>query len=118
LNFQGFGDYVPGINQLTKVNGLDRQKAGRNLLIAAVFLFFGIAILAMCFDLMQEELLIKLSKIRGIFVWFDNESEIELPNTKLRQKKNSNVSSLNKNNNSDKTRIKSDQSDPSTVRSL
>lgn len=39
------------------------QNSSRNLLIAAIYLFFGIAILGMCFDLMQETFIVKLSKI-------------------------------------------------------
>jgi hypothetical protein len=53
---KGFGDLVPGINQLL---ASDKATGGRNLLIAFVYIFIGMAILAMCFDLMQHELVEK-----------------------------------------------------------
>ncbi|CAF0790780.1 unnamed protein product [Brachionus calyciflorus] len=56
----GFGDVVPGIKDLGKIES--RHKINRNLIIAAVYLFVGIAILAMCFDLLQETFIIKIVK--------------------------------------------------------
>ena len=47
---------VPGINQLLAG---DKSTGGRNLLIAFIYIFIGMAILAMCFDLMQHELVEK-----------------------------------------------------------
>ena len=55
---------MPGITALK--NG-DKSTASRNLLIAGIYLFFGIAILAMCFDLLQEELIIKFSNMKQLF---------------------------------------------------
>ena len=57
----GFGDYVPGIAALSK--GTDNGVGGRNLIVAAIYVFFGMAILAMCFDLIQESLIGKFSLI-------------------------------------------------------
>ena len=45
-------------------------------MIAGIYLFFGIAILGMCFDLMQEELIIKYSKFRLLFIGDQDENEI------------------------------------------
>jgi hypothetical protein len=41
--------------------------ASRNLLISALYIFFGIGILAMCFDLIQETLMIRFSEITDYF---------------------------------------------------
>ena len=44
----GFGDFVPG----TSVESWDSQQ---KLVLCALYLIFGLALIAMCFDLMQEE---------------------------------------------------------------
>jgi hypothetical protein len=44
----GFGDYVPG----STVNSWDNQE---KLVLCALYLIIGLALIAMCFDLMQEE---------------------------------------------------------------
>jgi len=46
LSTIGFGDYVPG-------RSLDADSQGRTVL-CALYLLVGLALLAMCFDLMQE----------------------------------------------------------------
>ena len=48
LSTIGFGDYVPG----TSINNWDSQE---KLVLVALYLLFGLALCAMCFDLMQEE---------------------------------------------------------------
>ena len=50
----GFGDFVPGQNTSDSL-------AGVKLLLGAVYALFGMAILAMCFDLMQEEIIAKFT---------------------------------------------------------
>lgn len=50
----GFGDYVPG--QKT-----GDPYAGAKLILGAIYVLFGMAILAMCFDLMQEEIIAKFT---------------------------------------------------------
>lgn len=47
--FQGFGDKFPGASV---GNDKDAQK---KLVITSVYLLFGMALLAMCFNLAQEE---------------------------------------------------------------
>lgn len=44
----GFGDYVPG-------TAIDTIGAQEKLVLCAMYLLFGLALIAMCFDLMQEE---------------------------------------------------------------
>lgn len=44
----GFGDYVPG----TSVDSWANQE---KLVLCAMYLIIGLALIAMCFDLMQEE---------------------------------------------------------------
>ncbi|CAF1056076.1 unnamed protein product [Rotaria magnacalcarata] len=48
----GFGDFVPGQSK-------DDPNASIKLIIGAIYVLFGMAILAMCFDLMQEEIVAK-----------------------------------------------------------
>lgn len=48
LSTIGFGDYVPGTS-------LDSWAAQEKLIICALYLLFGLALIAMCFNLMQEE---------------------------------------------------------------
>lgn len=44
----GFGDYVPGTS-------MDTWNSQEKLVLCALYLLFGLALIAMCFDLMQEE---------------------------------------------------------------
>jgi len=48
LSTIGFGDYVPGTS-------LDAAASQEKMVLCAMYLVFGLAMLAMCFDLMQEE---------------------------------------------------------------
>lgn len=48
LSTIGFGDYVPGTS-------LDASASQERMVLCAFYLVFGLAVLAMCFDLMQEE---------------------------------------------------------------
>ena len=48
LSTIGFGDYVPG----TRLGALASQE---KMILCALYLAWGLALLAMCFDLMQEE---------------------------------------------------------------
>ena len=47
LSTIGFGDYVPGTS-------LDASASQEKMVLCALYLVFGLAVLAMCFDLMQE----------------------------------------------------------------
>lgn len=55
LSTVGFGDFVPGAGQYSFSN---QQK----LIICAFYLIFGLSLIAMCFELMQEE-------VRAKFRW-------------------------------------------------
>jgi len=69
----GFGDFVPGQNSKDKY-------AGPKLIAGAIYVLFGMAILAMCFDLMQEEIIAKftwLGKKIGIIEKDENDLEEE-----------------------------------------
>ena len=48
LSTIGFGDIVPG-------TGMKEWSSGEKLVICALWLAFGLSLLAMCFNLMQEE---------------------------------------------------------------
>ena len=48
LSTIGFGDYVPGTR-------LDTWAAQEKLILCALYLLIGLALLAMCFELIQEE---------------------------------------------------------------
>ncbi|CAF1106217.1 unnamed protein product [Adineta steineri] len=52
LSTIGFGDFVPGQRK-------DDPHASAKLILGAIYVLFGMAILAMCFDLMQEEIVAK-----------------------------------------------------------
>ena len=48
LSTIGFGDYVPG-------SGLNSWSSQEKLIICCLYLVFGLSVIAMCFNLMQEE---------------------------------------------------------------
>ena len=48
LSTIGFGDFVPGTS-------LDPSSSQEKLVLCTLYLIIGLALLAMCFDLMQEE---------------------------------------------------------------
>lgn len=52
LSTIGFGDVVPGTD-------FDNPQAQAQLLLGSVYVLFGMAILSMCFSLMQDEILAK-----------------------------------------------------------
>ena len=60
---KGFGDFVPGQNQ-------DDPYATPKLVLGAIYVLFGMAILAMCFDLMQEEIIAKFTWLGKKFFIF------------------------------------------------
>jgi len=59
LSTIGFGDYVPGTS-------LDASASQEKMVLCALYLVFGLALLAMCFDLMQEE---AKNKFRSLGRW-------------------------------------------------
>jgi hypothetical protein len=70
---KGFGDYVPG----QKTND---QLAALKLILAALYILFGISILGMCFDLMQEEIITKITwvgKKLGLLEDIDEEDNFD-----------------------------------------
>ena len=50
LSTIGFGDYVPG-----SISGADSEGSKEKLIICCMYLMFGLAMIAMCFNLMQED---------------------------------------------------------------
>lgn len=54
LSTIGFGDFVPGQKE-------NDSEAGLKLILGAVYILFGISIIGMCFDLMQEEIIAKFT---------------------------------------------------------
>lgn len=57
LSTIGFGDYVPG-----SISGSNSADNKERLIICCAYLMFGLSILAMCFNLMQED-------VRAKFLW-------------------------------------------------
>lgn len=80
--FLGFGDIVPGIEHFEKMN--NKNAVNRNLLLVGVYLFIGIAILAVCFDLLQETFIIKMLKFSHTV---KSESISEIKRIEMRVKK-------------------------------
>ncbi|CAF0991018.1 unnamed protein product [Rotaria sordida] len=86
----GFGDFTPG-QRKGDVNSSPK------LLLGAVYALFGMAILAMCFDLMQEEIVAKFywigTKIGIIEKYDENNNQIDqISNTNTKNKNRSSTS--------------------------
>ena len=67
LSTIGFGDYVPGTS-------LDASASQEKMVLCALYLVFGLALLAMCFDLMQEEAKNKFRSLGRRLGLIENES--------------------------------------------
>ncbi|KAK6192352.1 hypothetical protein SNE40_003832 [Patella caerulea] len=70
LSTIGFGDFVPGTS-------LDSWSSQEKNIICSVYLLFGMAIMAMCFHLVQEEVKLKCRRLAekvGLFVAEKNKS--------------------------------------------
>lgn len=77
----GFGDFVPGQNSKDKY-------AGPKLIAGAIYVLFGMAILAMCFDLMQEEIIAKFTWLgKKIGIIEKDESDLEEEKLKAENEK-------------------------------
>jgi hypothetical protein len=55
----GFGDFVPGLKEVNQADS-DEVSIGLSTIICAIYVLFGMAILAMCFDLIQESFIKRL----------------------------------------------------------
>ncbi|KAK8728107.1 hypothetical protein OTU49_009396 [Cherax quadricarinatus] len=53
----GFGDYVPGLS----VHPTGDDEKGMSFIYCSLYLMFGLALLSMCFNLMQEEVVHKIT---------------------------------------------------------
>jgi hypothetical protein len=56
LSTIGLGDFVPG-------NSIKDTQAEEKLVLCSVYLFMGMSLIAMCFDLMQEEVTAKFRRL-------------------------------------------------------
>ena len=74
---------MPGLSKLA--SGTETGIGGRNLLIASIYIFFGMAILAMCFDLIQEGLIQKFTLIGEKTGIIKKEEEQEEEEQKIRE---------------------------------
>lgn len=68
LSTIGFGDVVPGTD-------FENPQAQAQLLLGAVYVLFGMAILSMCFSLMQQEILAKARWVGQKLGIIEKESE-------------------------------------------
>ncbi|RNA30940.1 T family of potassium channels 7-like [Brachionus plicatilis] len=80
LSTIGFGDYVPGQKE-------DDQNATFKLITGCIYLLIGMAILAMCFDLMQEEIIAKFTWLGKKLGIVDKEEDEEETDEKDKEKK-------------------------------
>jgi hypothetical protein len=72
IKFQkGFGDFVPGQKE-------GDPYAGPKLILGAIYVLIGMAILAMCFDLMQEEIIAKFTWLGKKLGIVDKEEEDDI----------------------------------------
>ncbi|RNA07550.1 T family of potassium channels 18-like [Brachionus plicatilis] len=79
LSTIGFGDYVPGIGKVLSGN---EAEGGRNLLIASIYIYVGLAILGMCFQLIQDQISEKFGAIAEKLSCFkkkEDEPQEQLP---------------------------------------
>lgn len=73
-SFPGFGDFVPAQNITNK------DQVQVNIALCSIYLLFGIALLAMSFNLVQEEVISKVknvAKILGILKEEEADEEVE-----------------------------------------
>lgn len=68
LSTIGFGDVVPGTD-------FDNPRANAQLVLGAIYVMFGMAILSMCFTLMQDEIISKCKWIGQKLGLVDKEEE-------------------------------------------
>ncbi|CAF0798257.1 unnamed protein product [Rotaria sp. Silwood1] len=90
----GFGDFVPGQRK-------DDANASAKLILGAIYALFGMAILAMCFDLMQEEIVAKFRWIGTKLCIIEKDDEDNNQNDKVSSTDNKNrlsTSSINDSN--------------------
>lgn len=79
----GFGDLVPGIKNFK--NKSDSLTDGMRILYGVTYLIIGIAVIAMCYDLIQEDLFVQYTKLQFIFSkneFVDDEAELDEETTK------------------------------------
>ena len=82
LSTIGFGDFVPGQNASTAANTATLQ-----LIVTFIYILLGMSILAMCFDLMQEEIIAKFTWIGKKLGLVEKEDEdIAMENNALNEK--------------------------------
>jgi len=78
----GFGDYVPGQNSTSNANTATLQ-----LVVTFVYILLGMSILAMCFDLMQEEIIAKFTWIgKKLGIVEKEDEDIVMENNALNEK--------------------------------
>ena len=57
----GFGDFVPGHKYIYQVtDNIDESESKAKLVIGTIYILLGMAILAMCFNLMQEQIVVQV----------------------------------------------------------
>jgi hypothetical protein len=69
----GFGDFVPGTTE-------DAWNNQQKLVLCALYLLFGLALIAMCFDLMQEEVRNKVRRLGTKLGLFNKDKKDNLDN--------------------------------------
>ena len=64
----GFGDFVPGNRYIYQVTeDINADIASAKLVIGVVYILFGMAVLGMCLNLMQEQIVVQVrSALRRI----------------------------------------------------
>lgn len=63
----GFGDYVPGLT----MDSPGHDDKGMNFIFCSLYLMFGLALLSMCFNLMQEEVVHKITACLNAIRFFN-----------------------------------------------
>jgi potassium channel subfamily K protein len=81
----GFGDVIPG----TTLNSRAETQSQEKLALCALYIFFGLALIAMCFDLVQQDI---RSKFRRLGRWLGILESKATPDGKRERRKSRNRS--------------------------
>ena len=77
-----FGDFVPGNSYIALVDSDEWDEPKAQLILGAVYILLGMAIIAMCLNLMQEKIVVNVRKfarrlglIRASTLYYENDND-------------------------------------------
>ena len=77
----GFGDFVPGNSYIYNVadSSMSEQEANAKIVLGAIYLLLGMAVMSMCINLVQEEIVSQVrlfARSLGLIREFRNENKV------------------------------------------